>query len=700
MAVVNNSLQLNDRMTPVLRSIIRALDTTLEAMASVDSVAQKEFQSAQRAIRAASRSVDEFRVSISGAGSQSRQSFIHIVDGAHNADNAMSGLVDQVKALAGAYLGIQGVSKLVQGADTFIGNTARLGLLVKEGEKVQDIQTKIYEASQRSLTNYNDMTNAVAQLGITAAHSFSGNDEIIMFTEQLNKQFKIAGTSAQAQSAAMYQLTQAMASGRLQGDEFRSIMENAPLLAATVAQHMNLTFGQLREASSEGKITADIIKKALLNPEAVEKATKMFNEMPMTFGDLWTQVMNRVNRGLEPLYIRLREMWNNPDMQTFLTQMTNGFVNAINMGIGLFNTLAGIASFLYNNWSMIAPAVYLVVGALTAAKLASMAYNTVIGISTALSTLYTAWLNMQTGGTFAATAAQYGLNAALLACPITWIVLGIAAIIAIIYAVVAAINHFGDTSYSVTGAIAAAVMTLVALIWNALVGLVTAMAQYLDFWSDLVAGVVEFIYNAFTGGFDSIWDGAANLIGNLISSFLQLGKVVTTIIDAMFGTDWTGGLKSLQDKVTKWGKNENALTVEKNLVSNKVKESGLGRMGYAETQSDAYQWGKGKVQDIKDMFKVGDKTYSTMPLDAMNGIAGNTAATADNTKKLTEGINLADEDIELLKETARISFVNRFTTMTPQITATFGDVHETADTKAIMNVIEKSVMDALESSLT
>lgn len=697
MAVVNNSLQLNDRMTPVLRSIIRALDATLEAMASVDSVAQREFQGAQRAIRAASQSVDQFRVSVTSAGSQSRQSFIHIVDGANNAEGAMGGLVNQVKALAGAYLGIQGVSKLVQGADTFVGNTARLGLMVKEGERVEDLQTKIYEAAQRSTTNYNDMTAAVTKLGITAKHSFSGNDEIIAFTEALNKQFAIAGTGAQEQSAAMYQLTQAMASGRLQGDEFRSIMENAPMLAQTIADHMGLTFGQLREASSEGKITAGIIKQALLSTAG--EAGEMFNNMPMSFGQLWIHMINRVNRGLEPLYMQLRDMWNNPDMQTFLTQMTNGFVNLVNFGIQAFNVLASIGSFLYNNWSMIAPAVYLVVGALTAAKLASMAYNTVMGISTALSTLYTAWLAMQTGSTFAATAAQYGLNAALLACPITWIILGIAAIIAIIYAVVAAINHFAGTSFSVTGAIAAAFMTLVSLVWNAFVGLITGMAQFLDFFSNIVISVVEWIYNAFNGGFDGIGGAAANLIGQLISWFLQLGKVVTTIIDAMFGTNWTDGLSSLQDKVTKWGKKDTALNADRNLVSNKVDESGLGRMEYAATQSKAYEWTKGKVQDVKDMFKVGDKSYNTMPLDYMDSIAGNTAATAGNTKKLTEGISLADEDIELLKETARISFVNRFTTMTPQITASFGDVHETADTKAIMGVIEKSVIDALQSSL-
>lgn len=669
MAVVNNSLQLNDRMTPVLRSITRALDATLTAMASVDRVAQREFQAAARATNQARQAVEQFRNSVASTGSQSQQSFNNVANGANNANNAVSGLVDKVKMLAGAYLGMQGVAKLVSGGDTYTGNAARLNLLVKEGEAVDDLQTKIYEASQRSLTNYGDMTNAVAQLGITAAHSFTGNDEIIAFTEQLNKQFKIAGTSAQSQSAAMYQLTQAMASGRLQGDEFRSIMENAPLLAATVAKHMNLTFGQLREASSEGKITANVIKSALLNPEAVAQAEEMFKNMPMTFGDLMTQATNKINRGLEPLYVRLGQMWNNPDMQDFITSMVNGFVWVANAGISAFNTLAAVAGVIHRNWSFIEPILW--------------------GVSTVLGTIIIPKLWAMVPPIWSAATAWLAMN---------WPILLVGVLIA---SLVGIIMSFGVTTEQIIGFITGAIMGAVALIWNVVYTVISLILLRLDDMVNPILGVVEWIYNAFNGGFNGIGGAAVNLIGNLISWFLQLGKTVTTIIDAMFGTNWTDGLNSLQDKVRSWGKNDKALTVEQNVATNKAKELGLGRMEYGKSIKGGFEWGSGKTGAVKDAFKVGDKTFNTMPLNYdMSKIAGNTGATADNTKKLTEGINLNEEDIELLKETARISFVNRFTTMTPNITATFGDVHETADVKGIMGQIEKSVMDALESSLT
>lgn len=671
MAVVNNSLQLNDRMTPVLRSIIRALESTMQAMASVDRVAQREFSAASRATAQARQAIEQFTSSVRGAGNQSQQSFNNIENGANGANNSIKKLTDQVKALAGAYIGIQTAKNLVNSADTFIGNSARLGLLLQEGQKVEDLQQRIYEASQRSTTNYNDMTNAVAQLGITAAHSFKGNDEIIAFTEQLNKQFAIAGTSAQSQSAAMYQLTQAMASGRLQGDEFRSIMENAPLLAATVAKHMNLTFGQLREASSEGKITSDIIKNALLNPQAVEQANKMFQEMPMSFGQLWVQMINRVNKGLEPLYIRLRELWNNPDMQNFLTSMVNGFVWLVNSGITAFNVLASIAGIIYRNWSFIEPVLW--------------------GIATVIGAVVIPSLWAMVPPIWSAVTAWLALN---------WPILLVGVLIA---SLVGILHSFGITTEQIIGGIAAFVMTIIAFIWNIVYAVINRIIIYLDHFGNIVMGVVEWIYNVFNGGFDNIGSAAANLIGQMISWFLQLGKVVTTIVDAIFGTNWTQGLTGLQDKVISWGKNKDAATFDRNIAANKAKDLGLGRMEYGKTAQGAYNWAAGKTSDAKNAMKVGDKTFNTMPgfdPSTMGQIANNTGATAGNTKKLTEGISLNDEDIELLKETARISFVNRFTTMTPNITASFGDVHETADVKGIMGQIEQSVMDALESSLT
>lgn len=698
MAVVNNTLQLNDRMTPVLRSITRALQTTLNAMSSVDRVAQTEFRAAERAIRQASAATEDFANNLNSGGNSLSAS-------AGNAGGAIDGLIGRIGGLVGAYVSLQGAMKLINNADTYIGNTARLDLMNDGLQTTEELQKKIYEASQRSLTNYNDMTNAVAKLGITARHSFSSNDEMIAFTETLNKQFKIAGTGAQEQSAAMYQLTQAMASGRLQGDEFRSIMENAPLLAATIADHMGLTFGQLREASSEGKITAGIIKQALLS--TAEETNKRFMNMPMTFGDLWTQVVNRVNRGLEPLYIRLRQMWNNPEMQTFLTQMVNGFVAGINTAITLFNVLAGISSFVYDNWGQIAPLIYGIIGALGAYKLALMVVNGINAAAAFAEAAKGAALALSTGSTFAATAAQWGFNAALYACPITWIIAGIILIVAAIYGLVAAFNKVAGTSYSVTGAIVGYIAASAAGVWNILLGLGEIIFSLIqNIWNGW-ANFANFFANVFHSPISSIlkaFSGMANGVLNVI-------KGIASAIDAVFGSNladsvkgWQSGLDSLTNKAIEKYAGDEKYEEKVKTFNSSLQDMGAKRVDQMDAYNAGYSWTKGKVQDVKDAFKVGDKSYDTMggfDYEKMMADANkNLGATAANTGKLAEGVKLADEDIELLKETARISFVNRFTTMTPQITATFGDVHETADVKGIMGQIEKSVQDALESSLT
>lgn len=701
MGAVNNSINLNDRMTPVLRSIMKALDSTLVAMASVDKVSQKAFQQASRDAQNASRAIDGFRTSLTQTHQPAKQSFIHIVEGANQAEGAMDNLISKAKGLLATYLGFQGVSQLVQGGDTFIGNVARLDLMNDGLQTTSQLQQQIYEASQRSLGNYNEMTAAVAKLGITANHAFGSSKEIVAFTELLNKQFSIAGASQSEKAGAMYQLTQAMASGRLQGDEFRSILENAPMLAKTIADSMGMNYKQMKEASTKGMITSDIIKKALFS--VAEETNTKFAEMPMKFGDLWMQTTNKMVKGLEPVYIKLRQMWNNKQFQTFIDGMTNGLVVLLGQTVKFVEFVAGVGSFVAKNWQLMAPPIFLAAFAMGALVAAHIAYSTWLGISTAASAVYTAWLDMQTGGTFAAAAAQYGLNAALLACPITWIVLGIAAIIAIIYLVVAAINHFAGTSISATGIIAGVFKTLGAVIWNTFLAVGEFVWTIIQNLWNRFALFANFLANVFHSPVSSI----IHLFSDMAMQVLNIIGGIAKAIDTVFGSNlagsvdgWKAGLKDLTSKaVEKFAKDENydkkVATLDKSLQD----QFGLDRMGYGDAYTSGYEWGKDKQQNVKDMFKVGDKKYN-MDDQFFKDMQADLAKTAVNTGKLAEGVNLADEDVELLKENARVNFVNKFTTMTPNVNASFGDVRETADVKGIIETLKQSVLDALESSLT
>lgn len=208
---------------------------------------------------------------------------------------------------AGAVTGIGLVANKVkdvavaaaQTADELTSIRSRINLINDGSQTTAEIMDKIYGAANRSRGSYIDMADSVAKLNMLAKDAFSSNDEAIAFVEQLNKQFKISGASIQESSAAMYQLTQAMAAGKLQGDEFRSIMENAPLLAQSIANEMGLSVGQLKEMSSQGLITADIIKNALLG--SAEETNEKFAEIPMTFAEVGQSIQNQLIQAFQPV---------------------------------------------------------------------------------------------------------------------------------------------------------------------------------------------------------------------------------------------------------------------------------------------------------------------------------------------------------------------------------------------------------------
>lgn len=203
-----------------------------------------------------------------------------------------------------------------QTADQLTSIRSRINLINDGSQTTAEIMEKIYGAANRSRGSYIDMADSVAKLNMLAKDAFSSNDEAIYFVEQLNKQFKISGAGIQEASAAMYQLTQAMASGKLQGDEFRSIMENAPLLAQSIAKEMGMSVGQLKEMSSQGLITADIIKSALFN--AAEETDARFGEIPMTFAEVGQSVQNELIQAFQPVLEQLSTLPQSGEFQAFI----------------------------------------------------------------------------------------------------------------------------------------------------------------------------------------------------------------------------------------------------------------------------------------------------------------------------------------------------------------------------------------------
>lgn len=323
---------------------------------------------------------------------------------------------------------------------------------------------------------------------------------------------------------------------------------------------------------------------------------------------------------------------------------------------GLGYVIGTIGRFFSDNWSIIEPILWGIIGAL-------VIYNATAGIAW-LTTLKDAGAKFIAAGASAAAAiatkthmiATEGLSAALAACPISWIIIGIIALIAVFYAAVAAINHFSGTSLSATGIICGAFAVAGAFIWNTAIGLLNALIQAT--WSIFVEpfiGIIEWILNVTNGGFDSFGGAVANLIGQIISWFLSLGKVVTKIIDAIFGTDWTSGLSSLQDKVISWGKNDSAITLEKNAPEIN------SRITYGDAWRAGNDFGAGIEKKLGGAFDNIKNKDSFGAQDSWEGINSNTGNTAGNTAVMADSMDVIDEDLKYMRDAAEQEIINRFT---------------------------------------
>ena len=340
------------------------------------------------------------------------------------------GLMNAAKsgaAFAGATMGIEAAGRAlkdmavsaVKTTDQLTQLRARIDLINDGSQSTAEIMDKVFSAANRSRGSFLDMADSVAKLNLLAKDAFTSNDEAIYFVEQLNKQFKIAGAGVQETTSAMYQLTQAMAAGKLQGDEFRSIMENAPMLAQSIAQEMGLSVGQLKEMSSQGLITADIIKNALF--ASAEETNAKFAEIPMTFQDIGTKLQNDLIAAFQPVMEELGNMTSSDAFMSVLNELAFSFkvvAAAAQVSIAIIKgafsglsvvitTIKNIVSSFVTSMPLITAAIIGVSAAFLAQKAIIASHNTMLALLTVRTTLVTA-ASVILGGAIGAVGLAFG----------------------------------------------------------------------------------------------------------------------------------------------------------------------------------------------------------------------------------------------------------------------------------------------------
>ncbi len=688
MATIRSAIQVYDGFSGPLKSITNALNITINSFealqtASHNAIDTNSIQTARQELNKAEVTFNQIEQEIKEADNQQKK-FNDDIRNGQTAANGMHGAIIKIAAAVGTYLGI---TKTLNLADQITSTKARLNLMNDGLQTTSELQNMIFASAQRSRGVYLDTTAVVSKLGILAGHAFSSNKEAVFFAEQMNKQFKIGGASVQEQSAAMYQLTQAMASGRLQGDEFRSIMENAPLLAQSIAKYMGKSVGELRELSSEGLITSEIIKNAMF--AAADETNRKFAELPMTWEQVWTSIQNKAIKVFEPVLAKISNIANNENFQKFTDGLINSLVIVANVVADVFNLITAIGGFLYDNWSWIAPIVWGVVAAMVAYNVVSLITNGLLAIHAIQATLAGAAQMMQSGATFTATAAQHGLNAALYACPLTWIILLIIGLIALFYGAVAAINHFAGTSISATGVIFGAFTVLGAFLWNLFLGLF-----------DLVLGVVNGLVNPFIRFTNFIGNIFTNPISTIIYMFqgmadnvLMMLEKIASAMDFVFGStmaetvaDWRSGLKQIaDDAVKRYAPNENYKTImnELNLNTNSL---GLKRFAYGDAWNVGYSAG-----ESLESFELGS---------VLDGIFNNTNDTAINTSKISDSMDSSEEELKYLRDLAEQEVINRFTTAEIRIDmgGINNNVNSSVDLDEMVTYLEDKLYETMESA--
>lgn len=543
-------------------------------------------------------------------------------------NSVLKSVFGRLRSILGMYVAIRGVSLGITSSDSIVSAENKLNYVsaqqygssgynsdgsysVKTLDTTQESMDKMYASSQKVRMSYSDMMSNVSKSMALAGDSFQNSiDNATRFQEIMAEAYTLGGASAQEMSTSMYQMIQALGAGILAGDELRSVREGAPLAYKAIekfAQSIYNTDESLKDLASQGKITSDIVVSAIMQEgDAMDNA---FKQTQRTFAQTWNQIKNAALYAFRPVSKLLSEMLNKA-VDSGLVEKLSGMFVSLAKGImiviqAIYNAIVWIA----DNWNwlknvivagLIVLVAYLIYSAVMTvyttiikiaawlAELATWQLLTITIIAGVLALLYVYYLwKNGTINTVDAICIALMVLAAVFVVIAAICTAGIYLIIAaIILLVVAAIYYF---EY-----VAGAVMWLCATILNIIIGLINAILQNVWRMVEPIIGVVEWILNACMGGFDSFGGAVANLIGQVISWFLSLGKVVTKIIDAIFGTNWTSGLTSLQDKVLAWGKKEDSsITISREAPQ-------LKRIDATDAFNTGLSWGNNLKTSLND----------------------------------------------------------------------------------------------------
>lgn len=615
-------------------------------------------------------------------------------------------LTNTIKRAVAAYVSIQTVGKALNISDELVQTTSRLNMMNDGVQTTAELVNMVYAAAQDARGSFSQMADVVARFGNNAKDAFSSSEEVVAFADLIQKQMTIAGASTQEAANAELQLSQALGSGVLRGDELNSIFEQAPNLIQNIADYLDVPIGKIREMAADGELSADVVKAAIFS--AADDINSKFNEMPMTWGQMWQSMQNTALIAFQPVLQRLNDLANSEAFQTFIQGAIEAMATLANILLNVFEVAASVGAFIGDNWSIIAPIIYGVIAALGAYLAIMGIVNAITAISAAIDATKAAADALAAGQTFLWTVQQYGLNAALAACPITWIIVLIIALIAIIFAVCNAIAKMTGIANSGFGVIT---------------GGVNVVIQFFKNLGLTVANIALGIGNAIAALASNMMTAFHNAICNVQSWFYNLLSTALSVIEGICAAlnklpfvefDYSGISSAADDYAAKAseaaGNKEDYQSIS-DAFNEGFTTFNAFQDGWA---SDAFNagaaWGDGiadKVSNfsLSDVFgqtdipNVGDYTSGFNDAIANSGVGDSIGNIDDNTGKIKDSLEVSEEDLKYLRDIAEQEAINRFTTaeINVDMSGMQNTVNSGDDIDGFMTKLTDSVNEAVDN---
>lgn len=622
-------------------------------------------------------------------------------------------LTNTIKRAVAAYISIQSVGKALNISDELVQTTSRLNMMNDGVQTTAELVNMVYAAAQDARGSFGQMADVVARFGNNAKDAFSSSEEVVAFADLIQKQMTIAGASTQEAANAELQLSQALGSGVLRGDELNSIFEQAPNLIQNIADYLDVPIGKIREMAADGELSADVVKAAIFS--AADDINSKFNEMPMTWGQIWQSMQNTALIAFQPVLQRLNDLANSEAFQTFVQNAVEAMATLANIVLNIFELVGTVGGFIADNWSVISPIIYGVIGALAvyaaylgivkgieiasaaATAIHSVAMSAKIGVMAAL-----------TGQTMAATAAQMGYNGALYACPVVWIIMLLIALIAIIFAVCNAIAKMTGIANSGFGVITGGVNVVIQFFKN--LGL--TVANIALGIGNAIAALASNMMTAFHNAICNVQSWFYNLLSTACSVIENIAAALNKLPFVSF--DYSGISSAADDyaaKASEAAGNKEDYTSISDAFNEGFTTFDAFQDGWA---SDAFNagaaWGDGvadKVSNfsLSDVFgqtdipNVGDYTSGFNDAIANSGIGDGVGSIDDNTGKIKDSLDVTEEDLKYLRDIAEQEAINRFTTaeINVDMSGMQNTVNSGDDIDGFMTKLTDSVNEAVDN---